>query len=60
MLPSGGWRAGLCWTILVANLESHLSHCVGEKTAYRATRQRVKRSIAMVVEKEIGTVGITR
>lgn len=44
----------------MANLESHLSHCVGEKTAYRATRQGVKRSIAMVVEKEIGTVGITR
>lgn len=45
VFPSGSWRAGRCWTILVANLESHLSVSVGEKTAYRATRQRGKRGI---------------
>lgn len=28
VFPSGSWRTGLCWTILVAGLESH---CVGGK-----------------------------
>lgn len=59
VFPSGGWHAGLCWTILVVSPESHRSYWVREKTAHRATKQRGRNSIAMVVEKKRGTVGKT-
>lgn len=59
VFPSGSWRVGLCWIILVASPESHWGYWVEEKIAYRVTSQRNRNGIAMIMKKKRATAGKT-